>query len=129
MTTCPPAIKVYVSPEEKTRIAASARACRLSVSAFARTLMLGFQPGSTLDLEQMDAILAISADLGRLGGLLKMLLTNDERLDDMGREMGVATIDGALVDIRATQALLLDLVDSFVAKSRRSERARTGGKA
>ena len=129
MTTCQPAIKVYASPEEKARIAASARACRLSVSAFARTLMLGFQPGSALDLERMDKILAISADLGRLGGLLKMLLTNDERLNDMGREMGVATIDGALMDIRATQALLLDLVDSLVAKSRRSERSRLGGKA
>jgi hypothetical protein len=111
-------VKVYVKPEEKARIAANARASRLSMSAYARTLALGGNPSSNIDLDEMNKLLKVSADLGRLGGLLKMLLTNDERLDEMGREMGRATIDGTLVDIRAAQARLLDVVNAFVGKAK-----------
>jgi hypothetical protein len=111
-------VKVYIKPEEKARIAANAQASRLSMSAYSRTLALGGNPGSNLELDEMNKLLKVSADLGRLGGLLKMLLTNDERLNDMGREMGRATIDGTLVDIRATQAQLLDLVNAFVRKAK-----------
>jgi hypothetical protein len=111
-------VKVYVKPEEKAWIAANARAGRLSMSAYARTMALGGNPVHTLDLDEMNKLLKISADLGRLGGLLKMLLTNDERLDEMGREMGRATIDGTLFDIRATQAQLLDVVNAFARKAK-----------
>ena len=111
-------IKVYVKPHEKDAIVAAARACRMSMSAYARTLALGTTPAASADLDRMDEVMKLHADLGRLGGLLKMTLTNDERLNDMGREMGVATIDGILVDIRATQARLLELVDMVVAKTK-----------
>ena len=111
-------IKVYVKPSEKAAIAANAAACRMSISAFVRTLALGGQPASAVDLDRMDEILKVHATIGRIGGLLKMTLTNDERLADIGREMGVATIDATLVDIRATQAKLLELVDLFVTKSK-----------
>ena len=107
-------IKVYVKPEEKAHIAANARACRLSMSAYARTLALGAKPTSTLDLTHLNKVLKVSADLGRLGGLLKMTLTNDERLDEIGRQMGRTTIDNTLVDIRATQANLLELTDEVL---------------
>ncbi len=111
--------KVYVTPEEKARIAANARASRLSMSAYARALALGEHPAGALDLDAADRLFKVHADLGRLGGLLKMLLTNDERLNDIGREMGRATIDGTLVDIRKTQAGLLELVDLTVKKTGR----------
>jgi hypothetical protein len=110
--------KVYVTPEEKARIAASARASRLSMSAYARALSLGERPAGALDMDAVKKLIKVSADLGRLGGLLKMLLTNDERLEDIGREMGRATIDGTLVDIRRTQAGLADLVNTFVRKTK-----------
>lgn len=92
----------------------------MSLSGYARTLALGEAPVTNADLNEMNKVMKISADLGRLGGLLKMFLTNDERLNDMGREMGVATIDGTLVDIRATQAKLLELVDAVLKKAKRS---------
>ncbi len=111
-------IKVYVKPHEKEAIAKAAKSCRLSLSAYTRTLALGSPPASSADLDRMDEVMKLHADLGRLGGLLKMTLTNDERLEDMGREMGVATIDGILVDIRMTQAKLLELVDMVVTKTR-----------
>ncbi len=109
--------KVYVTPEEKTRIAANARASRLSMSAYARALALGERPPAAVDMDAVKKLIKVSADIGRLGGLLKMLLTNDERLEDIGREMGRATIDGTLVDIRRTQAGLADLVNAFVRKA------------
>ncbi len=114
-------LKVYVKPQEKEAIAAAAKECRLSMSAFARTLALGHSPTSCTDLDKMDELMDVHANLGRLGGLLKMTLTNDERLNDMGREMGVATIDATLVDIRATQAKLLELVDLTVKKAKTVE--------
>ena len=80
-------LKVYVKPHEKEAIAAAAKECRLSMSAFARTLALGHSPTSCADLDKMDELMDVHANLGRLGGLLKMTLTNDERLNDMGREM------------------------------------------
>lgn len=110
--------KVYLTPEEKGDIAANAKGSRMAISAYMRSLALGERPASGLDLDEMNKLLKVSADLGRLGGLMKMLLTNDERLEDMGREMGRATIDGVLVDIRATQARLLDLVTTFVRKAK-----------
>ena len=110
--------KVYLTPEEKEAIAANAKGSRMAISAYLRSRAMGEAPASGLDLDEMNKLLKVSADLGRLGGLMKMLLTNDERLEDMGREMGRATIDGVLVDIRATQAQLLALVNAFVRKAK-----------
>ena len=110
-------IKVYLKPSEKAAIAANAAACRLSASAFVRTLALGGRPASGVDLDKMEELLKVHADLGRLGGLLKMTLTNDERLNEIGRDMAVTTIDNILVDIRFAQAKLLKLIDSVLAKT------------
>lgn len=109
-------IKVYVKADEKAAIVEAARESRMSVSAFARMLALGHHPAPCADLDRLDGVMKLHADLGRLGGLLKMTLANDERLNDMGREMGIATIDATLVDIRAAQARLLELVDMVAAK-------------
>lgn len=106
-----PVLKVYMTKAEKARVAACAASCRMTSSGYAKMVLLGHQPVSCTDLKQMEGVLKVAADLGRLGGLLKMTLTNDERLQDMGREMGLVTIDGILVDIRVTQANLRKLVE------------------
>ncbi len=111
-------IKVYLDPDEKRRIEENAKGAGMSLSAYARTLALGNAPVTKVELDEISSVMKIHADLGRLGGLLKMTLTNDERLDDIGREMGVTTIDGTLVDIRATQAKLLELVDVVLRKAK-----------
>lgn len=107
-------IKVYVTPEEKARIVANAAACGKSVSAYVRVLATGHTPTPRADLSGLAEVFRMHADLGRIGGLLKMLLTNDERLNDMGRDMAVATIDGALVDIRLVMAGLKTAVEAFL---------------
>ena len=68
---------------------------------------------SKADLEQIDRLLKMVADLNRLGNLMKMLLTNEERLQDMGRDMATTTIDGILVDIRFAVGRLKEMVDAI----------------
>ena len=103
--------RVYVTPEEKALIKRSADDCEMSMSAYSRTILLGGKPSGKLDIAQCKMIESAIANLNRLGNLMKMLLTNTERLDDMGRGMGEATIDGILVDIRVSTAKLKELVD------------------
>ena len=107
-------IKVYMAPEEKAGVVAGAAACGLSLSAYVRTLATGHTPTPRVDLSGLADVFRIHADLGRLGGLLKMLLANDERLNDMGRDMAGATIDGTLVDIRFAMAGLKTAIEGFL---------------
>jgi len=113
MKTSSLSFRVYVTPEEKQHILTSARDCRMSMSAFCRNLALGAMPTSKQDLAQIDNIVKATTDLNRLGNLMKMLLTNTERLQDMRGDMGTATIDGVLVDIRFAVADLRKLIDTI----------------
>jgi len=77
-------IKAYVDYEDYLRIEAYAEKAGLSLSAFARRLCLG-QPVPSRELEQFRReLLKINADLGRLGGLLKLCLSNK---DELSREL------------------------------------------
>ena len=86
-------IKVYVTPEEKARIAANAGLCGQSLSAYVRTLATGYEPKPRTDFSGFKVVFKLHGDLGRLGGFMKMFLTNDERLNDIGRDMATVTID------------------------------------
>lgn len=76
-------ICIWVTPEERTAIIANAQACGLSTSAYARNLALGHSPASLLDLKEVRNLIAAKADLGRLGGLLKMWLTDEIRYNQL----------------------------------------------
>jgi hypothetical protein len=71
----PGPLKVVVSTAERAAIIERAKACDLSVSAYLRTLGTGFEPKSTLDNQSISHLLKALADLGRLGGLLKLWLS------------------------------------------------------
>lgn len=73
------ALRVWVAPEEKAQIQTNAESCSLSCSAYLRNLGLGYTPASKLDATAMRQLAKVNGDMGRLGGLLKMLLTNQER--------------------------------------------------
>ena len=70
-------LKVFVSERERAEIETSAAATALSVSAYLRNLGLGFQPHSTLDQEAILALLKVNADQGRLCGLFKLWLSEE----------------------------------------------------
>lgn len=102
------AIKVWVTEEEKEAIEANARSTRLSNSSYLRNLGLGFEPASTLDHESVLKLLKVNADLGRLGGLLKMWLSNDERFSLY--EVSISKINALFNKVEETQAKIQKIV-------------------
>lgn len=94
-----PPIKVYCLPEEREQIETNARAAGLSVARYLREVGQGYRITGIIDYEKVRELARISGDLGRLGGLLKLWLTNDERAAQFGYE----TIHALLSKIERTQ--------------------------
>jgi hypothetical protein len=103
-------IVVRVTPDEKTKIDANARRVGYSTSAYLRELGLGYEPKGVVDGEKIDDLMRINGDLGRLGGLLKLWLTNDART----AQFGESTIRALLWKIEETQAVMRDVIKSVV---------------
>jgi hypothetical protein len=101
-----PPVKVYCLPGERAQLQANARAARKTLSTYLLNVGLGYQVRGVLDGRRVEELLRINADLGRLGGLLKLWLTNDERT----ATFGAATIRALLAKIEATQDGLLEVV-------------------
>jgi hypothetical protein len=79
-------IKVYCLPQEKAQISENAKAAGLSLSTFLLRVGAGYDVRTVLDYQRIEELARINGDLGRLGGLLKLWLTNDERLRAIGAE-------------------------------------------
>lgn len=71
-------IFVRVSIGELAEISEKASACDLSNPAYLRSLGLSGRPKSTLDSQHILELAKINADIGRLGGLLKLWLLEKE---------------------------------------------------
>ena len=72
-----PRITVYLSPEEHAKISESAARAGISLSTFAKRVCTGM-PVPTLEHKQaVQDMLKARADLGRLGGLLKSALADE----------------------------------------------------
>src|SRR5262245_45432456 len=69
-------LKVSLSAAERAAIEERAVATGRSLSSLLRDLALGFGPKASLDLQAVQALVKVNADQGRLGGLLKLWLTN-----------------------------------------------------
>jgi hypothetical protein len=103
-------IYVWVTPDEKMEIEDFARQCGCSTSGFLRMLGLNYMPKSIVDNDRVEVLAKINGDLGRLGGLLKLWLTNDERTANFSE----ATIRAVLSRILDTQDLMADTMKSIV---------------
>ncbi|MFA9394756.1 MAG: hypothetical protein ACERJ1_08580 [Halodesulfovibrio sp.] len=80
-------MKSYMTESERDRIAALAEQCGLSVSEFMRRVLLGQEINSKIDKEAFLDLLRVNADLGRLGGLFKLSLTENARKVTSHREV------------------------------------------
>lgn len=93
-----PTFRVYCLEEEYSAIAANAAAAGMSASRYLRSVGIGYRVRSVEDQKMAATLIRINADLGRLGGLLKALLTNDERFDGLAGEelqrLTISTIRG-----------------------------------
>ncbi len=94
-----PPIKVYCLPEERKAIEVNAKATGLSLSTYLLKVGMGFQVQSIVDYEQVRELARINGDLGRLGGLLKLWLSDDART----AQFGESTVRVLLSKIEATQ--------------------------
>ena len=103
-------INVWVTPDEKASIAASARQSGHSASAYLKLLGLGYAPKSIVDHNEVERLAKINGDLGRLGGLLKMWLTNDVRTAHYGESVIRAVLDRIL----DAQAKMLEIMKRVV---------------
>ena len=108
-------VSVWCLPEEKAALDAHAAQVGMSVSSFLRTLGLGHEPRSTIDVQAVRELARINADQGRLGGLLKLYLTNDEKLRAAhDPETLVGMIESLLQRLSACQTQLLGVAKRLV---------------
>ncbi|WP_262965416.1 conjugal transfer transcriptional regulator TraJ [Methylobacter psychrophilus] len=103
-------IVVRVTPDEKAAIAEFSRQTGRSMSAYLRMLGLGYLPKSLVDNDRVMELAKINGDLGRLGGLLKLWLTNDVRT----AQFGESTLRAALARIEDTQDKMIAVMKTVV---------------
>jgi hypothetical protein len=94
-------LRVVVDASEAERIAALARAVDLPISGYLRRVGLGAQLKPVLDLQLILELVKINGDQGRLGGLLKLWLS-----ERPGAGASAFDVRKLLRQIEATQTVL-----------------------
>ena len=105
-----PPSKVDCLPEERELIEANAKMAGISVARYLRDVGQGYQVRGVMDYHYVRELVRVNGDLGRLGGLLKLWLTDDSRT----ARFGDATILALLGRIEATQDEMSRLMKSVV---------------
>lgn len=105
-----PPIKVYCLPEERALIESMSAQAGLSASTYLREVGQGYRIKGVVDYEQVREMARINGDLGRLGGLLKLWLSNDART----AQFGPSTILAVLNKIEATQDEMGEIMTKIV---------------
>jgi hypothetical protein len=70
----------------------------------------GYHPRAVVDRDQVHEMLRINGDLGRLGGLLKLFLTDDPKLNRFDRGQVRQAILAALRRIEENQVELRNVI-------------------
>ena len=97
-------IKVLVSEQERNELLARAQKAGIPISTFLRSAGLGLRPRSALDRAAAMELLKLNGDLGRLGGLLKLWLSEsgDPQVSDIRSVL--QKIDSTMDEIRRKAA-------------------------
>ena len=103
-------IKVYCTPAEKEAIEANAKASGMSAARFLREVGQGHRVRGIMDYEKVRELAAMNGDLGRLGGLLKLWLSNDART----AHFGDSTIRALLARIERTMDQMRDVMRQVI---------------
>ncbi|MEO6823866.1 MAG: conjugal transfer transcriptional regulator TraJ [Nitrosospira sp.] len=107
-----PHLRVPVLLHEQAAIRRQADAAGLPVAAYLRNIGLGHEVTSVLDYRRVDDLARINGDLGRLGGLLKLWLTNDERL----RQVSADEIRAVLIKIERNQDAMRAIMQTVLSR-------------
>lgn len=105
-----PPLKVYCLPSERAIITENAQSVGLTVSSYLLNVGIGYEIKSTLDSQLVGDLVKVNADLGRLGGLLKLWLTDDKKLAATGHALTEGTVRALLKRIEDTQAVMYESV-------------------
>ncbi len=100
-------LKTFVSPDERLTIETNAQAAGLTVSSYLKGAALNHPISSTADQQAFLALLKVNADLGRLGGLLKLWLSTRP-----GQGAKVIDVRRLLRDIEETQQRMRTAIDA-----------------
>ena len=103
-------VQFRASVQEAEAITAQARGVGMSVGAYLRAVGAGYQPRAVVDRDQVHEMLRINGDLGRLGGLLKLFLTDDPKLNRFDRGQVRQAILAALQRIEENQVELRNVI-------------------
>lgn len=103
-------LRVPVTADEKVEIERRAAQAGLSVARYLREVGAAYEIRGVVDLEQVGVMARISGDLGRLGGLLKMWLTDHPRAAVLGEDR----IREVLRAIERRQAALGEVMQAVV---------------
>lgn len=106
-------IQVRVNGAELDVISANAAAANLTTAEFLRRLGQGHAPKSKVDLAVVRDLCAVAGDLGRLGGLLKLWLSEKRAGALAQHEITAKDIDALWRDIQATYAELKEKVEAL----------------
>lgn len=106
-------LRVPVLPDEETLIKENAARASLTVAEYLRRLSLGHVIKGTIDSENVLKLVKINADQGRLGGLLKLWLTDDPKLALANITWTPGVVRALLKRIEANQDEMLRLVRSL----------------
>uniref|UniRef100_UPI0035A25696 conjugal transfer transcriptional regulator TraJ n=2 Tax=Aeromonas caviae TaxID=648 RepID=UPI0035A25696 len=93
-------LRVPVFKAEQEAIEENAARAGMSVARYLREVGMGYKIQGVVDFEQVKELAKINGDLGRLGGLLKLWLTDDVRTARFGAD----TITAVLERVMQTQA-------------------------
>ncbi|MBN8649057.1 MAG: hypothetical protein J0L55_13975 [Caulobacterales bacterium] len=97
-------LRVYLNDNDRKIIEQRANDSNLSISAYMRKAGLGLRPRSALDRAAAIELLKVNGDLGRLGGLLKLRLSEGGRYDAADIRDVLKKIDSAMDEIRRKAA-------------------------
>ncbi|MBK6612613.1 conjugal transfer transcriptional regulator TraJ [Ottowia sp.] len=107
-------ILVPVLPEEKAGIEGMARLTGNSTAGYLRAVGLGYGVKPVLDYERARELCRINGDLGRLGGLLKLWLSSDKRLERFTPEEQAKLVVATLNAIEETQHEMRAVIQKVV---------------
>ena len=115
-----PPIKVYCLPHEREQILRNAQASGNSASRYLLLVGQGYQVTSILDFQYVEELARVNADQARLGNLLKLAITQHDRLAAYGQLRTQETIQKLLETIQENQhtlrATMAALVTPIAAK-------------
>ena len=106
-------VKVWVTAAEKAEIGKKAAGHSLSASAYLRRLGLALPVESTVDQTAVLELVKINADLGRLGGLIKMWLTSNESFGSASALSMQRKLDGVLNEVRSLQKKMGERIEAL----------------